>query len=301
MSASGPGRCEVLGAGGDQVGGSDVEDVAQRGEHRQRQPFRCLGDQPPHLDRRQFDAPFGQQRGRVRGGEQAAGGYRLAQAATDRTPAGGWSPGCPVRQGRLDRGVQRLPQRAGAEVRGHARIDRSGRGVLMAGLLLHEQGIPARLDQVRDIGKQRSEWKSRPPVRPSAARYSANRLLIVLTVIRPSRSDGHNAGELAASGISGRASAVHCARMSAVHGHTASTERGFGRRALVRLAEPDPADPEPAELGRVRVRAEISDIEHRGLPAAQPEPVSDFEQRRIAERRQPPLTARRIRSTWSSA
>src|SRR2546423_13246 len=47
-----------------------------------------------------------------------------------------------------DSTVQGGPQRSRAEVRRHAGVDRGGRGVLMAQLLLDESGVEAVLDQM---------------------------------------------------------------------------------------------------------------------------------------------------------
>ena len=65
----------AAGARGDQLGGGDLEDVAQRGEDLQGQPFGDLGDQAPALARGQADAAFGEQRLQVGGAEQAVGGH----------------------------------------------------------------------------------------------------------------------------------------------------------------------------------------------------------------------------------
>ena len=83
-------------------------------------------------------------------------------------------------------------------------------------------------------------------------RYSARRRLTALTVISPPRSDGHNAGEPAAAGISGRASLTHWPRMSSVHGQTASTLRGFGDeplRALPNRTRQTPKSPNSRACG----------------------------------------------------
>lgn len=42
-------RGAAFSAGGDQLGGGDVEDVAERGQYGQRQALGRLGDQPPDL------------------------------------------------------------------------------------------------------------------------------------------------------------------------------------------------------------------------------------------------------------
>ena len=65
-------RGGVRGGGGDQLGRGDLEDVAERGEDGQGQPFRGAGDQPVDLGGGQRDAAFGEQRHQVGGGEQPA-------------------------------------------------------------------------------------------------------------------------------------------------------------------------------------------------------------------------------------
>src|SRR5665811_383692 len=54
-------------------------------------------------------------------------------------------------QGGGDGGVQVPSQGAGAEVRGHASVDRGGAGMFVSALFLNEAGIPTVLDQVGDI------------------------------------------------------------------------------------------------------------------------------------------------------
>jgi len=80
--------------------------------------------------------------------------------------------------------------------------------------------------------ERRSEWKSSPAARPSASRYSPNRLFSTLTPTRGPRSDGHSAGDDAAWAISGRASSAHCASTGGSHGQTVSTLRRFGGEPL---------------------------------------------------------------------
>ena len=67
------------------------------------------------------------------------------------------------------------------------------------------------------------------------------------------------------------------------------------RAAPHRLAVPHVADAQPAELRGRRVDREVSHVEHRRLPAAQPPPVDHLEHRRVTERGQPALARRRRR------
>lgn len=64
-------------------------------------------------------------------------------------------------------------------------------------------------------------------------------------------------------------------------------------RAAHRLAPPDVADPEPAELRPLRVPGEVEEVEHRRFTPTQPERVHRLEQGRVAKQRQPALATGR--------
>jgi len=83
--------------------------------------------------------------------------------------------------------------------------------------------------------ERRSEWKSSPSSRPSASRYSQNRLCSVPDPIRGPRSDGHSAADATADGISGRASSIHWASTCGTHSHTVSTLRCLGGDPFIAL------------------------------------------------------------------
>ena len=191
----------VLGAGDDQVGRGDLEDVAERGEHRQRQPFGGAGDQPVDLGGGQVDAALGQQRRQLGGGEHPAGGHDLAQPPVVADLAafigcsrrrGASAAAVPALAGR-EGGVQGAAQGAGAEVGGHAGVDRGRAGVLVADLLLDEQRVPAVLDQVGDVGAaQRVEVQAR--VQAEVVAVGGEPGVDPRSPIRAPRSDGHSAG-----------------------------------------------------------------------------------------------------------
>ena len=109
----------------------------------------------------------------------------------------------------------------------------------MADLLLHEQRVPAVLDQVRDVGAaQRVEVQ---PGRQAERRRGRRRSGVDLGQPDPrsARSEGHSAAlasvllGLAAS--SGRTVLVHSSRTSAVHGQTVNTLRRFGAEPFIAL------------------------------------------------------------------
>ena len=87
---------------------------------------------------------------------------------------------------------------------------------------------------------------------------------------------------------------MYCASASAAHGITVGDRPPPRRAAPHRLAVPDMARPEPAELrAPAGLRREVRHIQHRRLAAPQPPPVDHLEQRRVPERGQPPLAPRR--------
>lgn len=69
----------VLGGGGDQIGGSAAENVAERRKYLKRKPFRCSRDQALDLGGGQVDAALVQKREQFGGVEPAAGGHQFAQ------------------------------------------------------------------------------------------------------------------------------------------------------------------------------------------------------------------------------
>ena len=79
VAGAGLARRRVLGPGVDQVGRAAAEDVAQRRQDRQRQPFRCSGGQAVHLGGRQVDVAVAEQRHELGDGEHAVGGHATSQ------------------------------------------------------------------------------------------------------------------------------------------------------------------------------------------------------------------------------
>jgi hypothetical protein len=140
----------------------------------------------------------------------------------------------------------------------------------VAGLLLDEQRVPARLDQVSDVGAaQRMELQRRvqaqhvtlgrePPVDrrhadPAAALRRPQRRRAVTGQRRPDLGDP----------------LLQDLRNPPPDRQDAAPLR---RRPGARLAVPDLADPVPAELRRPRIGRQVSQVEHRDLTAAQPFP-----------------------------
>jgi hypothetical protein len=147
----------------------------------------------------------------------------------------------------------------------------------VAGLLLHEQRVPARLDQVSDVrAAQRVELQRRvqaqrvalgrePPVDrrqadPAAALRRPQRRRAITGQRRPDLGDP----------------LVQDLRQPAPDCQNAAP---FRRRPGARLAIADLADPVPAELRRPRIGRQVSQVKHRDLTAAQafsggPQPVA---------------------------
>lgn len=69
----------VLRLGRDQLGRGALEDVAERGQHCQRQTFRCASRQSVNLGHRQVDAALPQEENKFGGGEHAVGGHQCPQ------------------------------------------------------------------------------------------------------------------------------------------------------------------------------------------------------------------------------
>lgn len=84
---------------------------------------------------------------------------------------------------------------------------------------------------------------------------------------------------------------THSLTTSNDHGMTVSTLRRFRRAALRRLAITNAKDTEAAELRCLGVGAEITDVEHRCLPAPETPRVGDLEQGGVAKGRQPSFVA----------
>ena len=73
------GDAGVLGGGGHQVGRGALQDVAERGQHLQRQPLRGAGHQPVDLGGGQVDAAVVQHRHQLGRGVDLVPGHHLAQ------------------------------------------------------------------------------------------------------------------------------------------------------------------------------------------------------------------------------
>jgi hypothetical protein len=159
-------------------------------------------------------------------------------------------------------------------------------------LLLHEQRIGAVFDQVRNVRMTQAVHRqlARQPGRGPPGREP----VIDLPGRDPPAPLGQPQRRVAARRIT-RPDLADVLRQRLGRPRHHSGHRPPPRRAAPhRLAIPDMAHPQPAQLRSGRVDREIGHVQHRRLPAAQPPPVDHLEQRRVAERGQPPL-ARRCR------
>ena len=161
----------------------------------------------------------------------------------------------------------------------------------MPGLLLDEQRVRTVLDQVRDIrvtqavDRQLGGQPGRgPPLREP---------VVNLTGRDPPAPLGQPQRRLPGRRLVARPDLLDVLGQCLSSPRHHRGDRPPPRRAAPhRLAVPDLADAQPAELRGRGVGREVIHVEHRGLPAPQPPPVDDLEQRRVAERGQPALAPR---------
>ena len=238
--------------------------------------------QPVDLLPGQRDAPVGQQRHQVGGGEHALFGHPPPQmpVVAHRTVAGPCRPHRPTPGSAptATSGSSRPP---------HGGVRRCRRRPRMPDLGLHEQRVDPVLDQMRHVGmpqavhRQLRRQPGRGPPHPRTD-HPPDRA----DIRSPARSATAPA---AGTPYRGRTSLRYCCqrlRGPRQHGGHRPPPR---RAAPHRLAVPNLTDPEPAQLRCRRIRREIANVEHHRLPPAQPPPVDRLEQRGVPKRRQPPL------------
>lgn len=150
-------------------------------------------------------------------------------------------------------------------------------------LLLNEERIPSGLDQVRDVGTpKRMEVQARIQAQRIPVEREPGTELAQRDPLGPLRGPQRPAVGAAERRTHVGDPLVHDLRCPVPDGQHAAT---FRRRAPLRLAVPDVEHAVITELGRVRVAAEIGQIEHLNLVAAQTKRVDDLEQGGVPERR----------------
>jgi hypothetical protein len=157
----------------------------------------------------------------------------------------------------------------------------------VADLLLDESGVEPLLDKVGDVGA--TQGVEREFRRQLEFPSDGTEVVLNAGLADPPAALGrpqHLAPPARQRRADLRYPLLEALRRPAEHAQDAALLR---RRALHRLAMPDVEHAEATELRRLRVGAEVRDVQHSHLTPAEPPGVRDLEEGGVSKGAQPPL------------